>query len=146
MCYFRKHAGSTSSEVEDTRGRLQPPRAFLGRRIFHGPSMSICGTTTLTPPEMTAAQPSLAQLPGLPRDQGGPVFAEPWQASAFALAVSLSQQGHFSWKEWAAALAEELKASSARGEPDDGSHYYHCWLTALERLVVAKRLKSGLTV
>jgi nitrile hydratase accessory protein len=97
----------------------------------------------LKPPEMTAAQPGLAQLPGLPRDQEGPVFAEPWQASAFALAVSLSRQGHFSWKEWAAALAEELKASSARGEPDDGSHYYHCWLAALERLVVAERLSDN---
>jgi nitrile hydratase accessory protein len=96
----------------------------------------------LKPPEMTAAQPGLAQLPGLPRDQEGPVFAEPWQASVFALAVSLSRQGHFSWKEWAAALAEELKASSARGEPDDGSHYYHCWLAALERLVVAERLSD----
>ena len=52
----------------------------------------------------------------------------------------MSHQGHFSWKEWAATLAEELRASAARGEPDDGSHYYHCWLTALERLVVAKGL------
>jgi nitrile hydratase accessory protein len=91
---------------------------------------------------VTAAQPGLTELRGLPRDQEGPVFAEPWQASAFALAVSLSQQGHFSWKEWAAALAEELKASSARGEPDDGSHYYHCWLAALERLVLAERLSD----
>jgi nitrile hydratase accessory protein len=104
--------------------------------------MWICGTTTLKPREMTAAQPHLAQLPGLPRDQGEPVFAEPWQASAFALAVSLSRQGHFSWKEWAAALADELKASSARGEPDDGSRYYHCWLTTLERLVIEKGLSD----
>jgi len=96
----------------------------------------------LKPPEITPARPGLAELPGLPRDQGGPVFAEPWQASAFALAVSLSRQGHFTWKEWAGALAEELKASSARGEPDDGSHYYHCWLAALERLVVKKRLSD----
>jgi nitrile hydratase accessory protein len=104
--------------------------------------MSICGTTTLKPREIPAAQPNLAQLPGLPRDQGEPVFAEPWEASAFALAVSLSRQGHFSWKEWAAALADELKASSARGEPDDGSHYYHCWLTTLERLVIEKGLSD----
>jgi nitrile hydratase accessory protein len=103
--------------------------------------MSICGTTTLKPREITAAQPGLAELPGLPRDQGEPVFAEPWQASAFALAVSLSRQGHFSWKEWAAALADELKASSARGEPDDGSRY-HCWLTTLERLVIEKGLSD----
>ena len=96
----------------------------------------------MKPPEITAAQPGLGQLPGLPRDLGGPVFAEPWQASAFALAVSLSRQGHFSWQAWAVTLAEELKASSARGEPDDGSRYYHCWLAALERLVVAKRLSD----
>ena len=52
----------------------------------------------------------LSALPQLPHDTGGPVFAEPWQAQAFALAVKLSEQGHFTWKEWAAALAEELKA------------------------------------
>ncbi len=90
---------------------------------------------------MTAA-PSLAELAALPRDSGGPVFDEPWQASAFALAVSLSRRSHFSWKEWAAALAEELKASAARGEPSDGSHYYHCWLTTLERLVIEKGLSD----
>ena len=84
-----------------------------------------------------------AQLPGLPRNVDGPVFGEPWQAAAFALAVSLSQQGHFSWKEWAASLAEELKMSAARGEPDDGSHYYHCWLATLERLIVAKGLSQS---
>jgi len=85
----------------------------------------------------------LAALPSLPRDEGGPVFAEPWQAQAFALAVRLSAQGHFTWKEWAAALAEELMADAERGEADDGSRYYHCWLTALERLVVAKRLSDS---
>lgn len=81
-------------------------------------------------------------LPRLPRDQGGPVFAEPWQAQAFALAVNLSQQGHFTWKEWATALADELKAAADRGEPDDGSHYYEHWLAALERLVAAKGLSD----
>ena len=81
---------------------------------------------------------SLAALPRLPRDEGGPVFAEPWQAQAFALAVRLSEQGHFTWKEWAAALADELKAAADRGEPDDGSRYYEHWLAALERLVAAK--------
>lgn len=79
-------------------------------------------------------------LPRLPRDDGGPVFTEPWQAQAFALAVKLSEQGHFTWKEWAATLAEELQAAADRGEPDDGSHYYEHWLTALERLVTAKNL------
>jgi nitrile hydratase accessory protein len=81
-------------------------------------------------------------LPALPRNQDGPVFAEPWQAQAFALAVELSGQGYFTWSEWAAALAGELKAASDRGEPDDGSRYYEHWLTALERLVTAKGLSD----
>ena len=85
-------------------------------------------------------QPPRKRGPRLPRDAGGPVFAEPWQAQAFALAVKLSEQGYFTWKEWAAALAAELKAAAARGELDDGSHYYHHWLAALERLVTEKGL------
>jgi nitrile hydratase accessory protein len=99
--------------------------------------------TTLSQPDPIPPSVSLAALPQLPRDEGGPVFAEPWQAQAFALAVKLSEQGHFTWKEWAAALAEELKFASDRGEPDDGSHYYEHWLTALERLVIAKRLSDA---
>ena len=79
-------------------------------------------------------------LPLLPRDEGGPVFAEPWQAQAFALAVRVSAEGHFTWKEWAAALAAELKSAADRGEPDDGSRYYQHWLAALERLVTEKQL------
>jgi nitrile hydratase accessory protein len=76
----------------------------------------------------------------LPRDGSGRIFEEPWQAEAFALAVRLSEQGYFTWKEWAGALAEELKAAADRGEPDDGSHYYQHWLAALERLVTAEGL------
>ena len=71
------------------------------------------------------------------------MFAEPWQAQAFALAVKLSEQGHFTWKEWAGALADELKAAESRGEPDDGSQYYHHWVAALERLVTEKGLSDG---
>ncbi|HEV3140006.1 MAG TPA: nitrile hydratase accessory protein [Vicinamibacterales bacterium] len=82
----------------------------------------------------------LAALPQLPRDEGGPVFAEPWQAQTFALAVKLSEAGHFTWKEWAAALAGELEAAASRGEPDDGSRYYEHWTAALEKLVQAKGL------
>jgi nitrile hydratase accessory protein len=84
----------------------------------------------------------LTDLPRLPRDEGGPVFAEPWQAQAFAMAVSLSQQGYFTWKEWATTLAGELKAAADRGEPDDGSRYYEHWLAALERIVNEKQLTN----
>ena len=68
------------------------------------------------------------------------MFAEPWQAQVFALAVKLSEAGCFTWKEWAAALAAELKAAADRGEPDDGSRYYEHWTAALEKLVEAKGL------
>jgi nitrile hydratase accessory protein len=98
-------------------------------------------------PRSDGVQPdTLAALPCLPRDEDGPVFAEPWQAQAFALAVKLSELKHFTWSEWAAVLSEELKADAARGEPDDGSRYYHCWLAALERLVVAKQLFDRATL
>ena len=79
-------------------------------------------------------------LPRLPKDEGGPVFAEPWQAQAFAMAVKLSELGYFTWKEWAAALASELQAAADRGTPDDSSQYYLHWLAALERLVSTKGL------
>ena len=91
----------------------------------------------MNPPDTKARYES---LPRLPRDADGPVFAEPWQAQAFALAVKLSAQGHFTWKEWAATLADVLASAAARGEPDEGTHYYEHWLTALERLVTAKGL------
>jgi nitrile hydratase accessory protein len=96
--------------------------------------------TTLSERSPVPSAEPLSDFPRLPRDEGGPVFAEPWQAQAFALAVNLSAQGHFTWKEWAAALADELQGASARGEPDDGSRYYEHWLSALERLVTAKGL------
>jgi nitrile hydratase accessory protein len=88
--------------------------------------------------EAAAPADRLATLPRLPREKDGPVFAEPWEAQAFALAVKLSEQGHFTWKEWAAVLADEHRAAANRGESDDGSQYYHHWLAALERLATDK--------
>ena len=85
-------------------------------------------------------------LPSLPRDEDGPVFAEPWQAHAFALAVKLSEAGLFTWSEWAAALGAELAAATGRGEPDDGSRYYHHWLAALEHLAAAKDVVTARTL
>lgn len=83
--------------------------------------------------------PDLSGL-DLPRDADGPVFAEPWQAHAFALALQLHDEGAFTWTEWAQALSEQLKAA---GPGDDGSRYYEHWLAALERLVSAKRLSDA---
>ncbi len=97
----------------------------------------------MSPPDGRVEAERLEALPPLPRDEEGPVFAEPWQAQAFALAVKLSEQGRFTWKEWASALADELAAAAARGAPDDGSQYYHHWVAALERLVTAKGLTDS---
>jgi len=80
---------------------------------------------------------SFGALPLLSRDAGGPAFAEPWQAQAFALALHLHAQGAFTWAEWADALSERLKAA---GPDDDGSRYYEHWLATLEGLVTAKKL------
>jgi len=93
--------------------------------------------TTLNAPDDPGPYP---ELQSLPRDEDGPVFREPWQAQAFALAVRLSAQGHFTWKEWADALAAELAAAVERDEADDGSEYYHHWVAALEKLVASKGL------
>lgn len=77
-------------------------------------------------------------LPGQPQHDGEPVFREPWEAHAFAMAVQLHERGLFTWPEWAAALSEEIGAG--RG---DGETYYHAWLAALERLVAETGAASG---
>ena len=61
-----------------------------------------------------------------------PVFQAPWEAYAFALAVQLSEQGIFDWSEWSKALTAEIHAA---GEDDQGNHYYHYWMAALEKLL-----------
>jgi len=77
------------------------------------------------------------------RDEDAPVFRAPWEAQAFAMTVKLHEAGHFTWQEWAARLGAELAAARDRGEPDDGSHYYHHWLAALEKLVAEKGLLTS---
>ena len=89
-----------------------------------------------------AAAAAEAALPGLPRDADGPVFAEPWEAQAFALAVALHERGVFTWAEWAAALAAEIRRAQAAGDPDTGETYYRHWLNALERLVAEKGIAA----
>ncbi|TGT74539.1 nitrile hydratase accessory protein [bacterium M00.F.Ca.ET.159.01.1.1] len=72
----------------------------------------------------------------LPAGFDGPVFAEPWQAEAFALTgVALHGKGLFSWSEWAEALSAEVKQP---GAASDGHDYYEHWLAALETLLSRK--------
>lgn len=87
-----------------------------------------------------------AGLPGIPSDSDGVVFGEPWEAQVFAIAVALHERGLFSWPEWTAALAAEIHAAQERGDPDTGETYYHHWLAALERLVVARQATNAATI
>lgn len=89
---------------------------------------------------MSRREPELSALPAIPRDSAGPVFREPWEAEAFALAVKLHEQGLFTWREWADALAAEIAAA---GPIDPPEHYYEHWLSALEKLVESKGLVSA---
>ena len=89
------------------------------------------------------AADSIPALPELPRDAAGPVFGEPWEAQAFAMALVLHERGLFTWSEWVAALAAEIKAAQAAGDPDRGNTYYQHWLNALERLVRDKNVASA---
>jgi nitrile hydratase accessory protein len=96
----------------------------------------------LNPPNGVVA---FASAERMPRDAVGPVFAEPWQAQAFALTVQLSEAGFFTWREWADELATVLR-EAATHEPREGSHYYDHWLLALERLCLSKGLTNALAL
>ena len=89
-----------------------------------------------------AARLATEALPGIPRDEEGPVFREPWEAQAFAMALALHQRGLFTWSEWAATLGDEIRRAQAAGDPDTGETYYHHWLAALERMVTEKGIAS----
>lgn len=88
------------------------------------------------------AQAALDSTPGLPRDRDGPVFAEPWQAQAFALTVKLHEAGHFTWSEWVRYLSREIAAGAPAGASGAETVYYLQWLAALEKLAADKGLAS----
>ena len=84
-----------------------------------------------------SALPCRPDDPALPPGDA-PVFAEPWQAQAFAMTLQLHQRGLFSWPEWAAALSAQIAKAHAGGDADLGDTYYRHWLAALETLVAEK--------
>jgi nitrile hydratase accessory protein len=90
-----------------------------------------------------AAHRAAAEVPSIPRDACGPVFREPWEAQAFAMTLALHERKLFSWGEWAATLADEIKRAQAQGDPDTGETYYYHWLAALERIIAEKGLADA---
>jgi nitrile hydratase accessory protein len=95
------------------------------------------------PIDLQAAANAAAAVPGIPSDADGPVFREPWEAQAFAMALALYARGLFTWGEWAASLADEIKRAQASGDPDTGATYYRHWLANLEKLIAAKGVASA---
>jgi nitrile hydratase accessory protein len=85
-----------------------------------------------------AAARATSAVPSIPCDAEGPVFREPWEAQAFAMALALHERGIFTWNEWADTLSAEIKRAQAAGDPDTGETYYRHWLAALERLISVK--------
>ena len=86
--------------------------------------------------------------PGLPAGESAgpdsaPVFAEPWQAQAFAITLQLHQRGLFSWPEWAAALSARITAAQAAGDADLGDTYYLHWVFALEAITLERGLADA---
>ncbi len=81
----------------------------------------------------------------LPDSDQAPVFAEPWEAQAFALVLRLSEQGLFRWSEWTAALAAQISQAKESGDQDLGDTYYHYWLAALEKLLLGRTTTRALS-
>ena len=93
-----------------------------------------------------AARHATQAVPGIPCDAEGPVFREPWEAQAFAMTLALHERGVFTWPQWAATLADEIKRAQQAGDPDTGETYYHHWLAALERLVARSGVATAETL
>lgn len=94
-------------------------------------------------PDLKTATQAARAISTIPRDSDGPIFREPWEAQAFAMALALHERGVFTWPEWAEALGAEIKRAQAAGDPDTGETYYRHWLATLEALVARKDIATG---
>ena len=87
-----------------------------------------------------ASDPRLANMDeqvALPRQNGELVFAAPWEARAFGLAVALNEAGVYPWRDFSQGLAAETAAGEQHGAP---ASYYERWLETLETLAIARGL------
>src|ERR1700733_7829961 len=118
-CRVRRNGAMGAGQRRQRENLDRPVRALSGEGV------------------MDAAAATSA-VPSIPCDAEGPVFREPWEAQAFAMALALHERGIFTWSEWADALSSEIKRAQAAGDPDTGETYYRHWLAALERLIAVK--------
>ncbi|BAZ89732.1 nitrile hydratase activator [Raphidiopsis curvata NIES-932] len=76
-----------------------------------------------------------------PRKDGHLHFDHDWEKMAFGVAIALSKQGHYEWEDFRQTLIATIKEWETTHELNDPNwDYYQCWLTALEKLLVASGL------
>src|SRR4051812_38109789 len=140
--------GARRESAMALHGGIRGPRSLGRGRRSDLESLDRCVRAVSGPGVMssTAAAAATAAIPSIPRDDDGPVFRAPWEAHAFAMALTLHERGVFTWPEWAAALASEIKRAQAAGDPDTGETYYLHWLATLEGLVARKGVASAETL
>jgi hypothetical protein len=80
---------------------------------------------------------AMAGPEGLPRlDDGEPIFDEPWQGRAVAVAIETVAKLDLSWEQFRTRLIAAITTDPHR-------HYYESWLIALEELVNTHGLASA---
>ena len=83
-------------------------------------------------------------LPFKNKIEDNAVFQDPWHIQLFAITVQLSEKGNFTWKEFVDFFGNSLKQSRLELNSLDGNDdYFNCWLTALEEIVISKKLGSS---
>ncbi len=87
---------------------------------------------------MSDSAPIAEPIAGQPHANGELIFAAPWQARTFAMAVQLHQSGLFEWKEWAALLAHNIAEFEKHDAIADSDAYYQRWQETLEQIVREK--------
>lgn len=91
------------------------------------------------------ALPQIAEMAGgasLPRKSGEMVFHNDWERRAFAIAVSLAEQGIYQWSEFQQHLIQAVAEAEREDAFNPSRGYYESWLASLEALLRDKELLS----
>ena len=80
------------------------------------------------------------------REEGRPLFADSWEAEAFAIGKLLVAEGLVTPREWYDVISDEIRKAQAAGDPDRGDTHYQHWMSALERICVEKGLVDAGTL
>lgn len=89
------------------------------------------------------ARPEIAEMqgqPALPRKSGELVFHDDWERRAFAMAVSLAEQGRFAWTDFQKALITAVAEAESEDPLNPTRGYFESWLVALEAVLTETRI------